>query len=232
VVLALAGLATWALINRQTAVKESNTAIANESRALAALSETAIGTSNPHNARKLAIAAWPRSNSDAMPRPLLHRTVRALSKATRWCGCLICSTLVQSMAPQGGAPHPVLVQRRNRPIVGCRHRSVRLWDAATGAPIGAPMKHDGRVTGAAFDDTGRRILSWSYDGTIHLRDATTAARGGVRMKHDLKIMLAAQPVDFRKSVHTLSALVSEALRANPYCGDVFIFRSKRSQRVS
>jgi len=28
-------------------------------------------------------------------------------------------------------------------------------------------------------------------------------------------MLAAQPVDFRKSVHTLSALVSEALRANP-----------------
>jgi transposase len=48
---------------------------------------------------------------------------------------------------------------------------------------------------------------------------------------DLKIMLATQPVDFRKSVHTLSALVSEALRANPYCGDVFIFRSKRSDRV-
>jgi transposase len=44
-------------------------------------------------------------------------------------------------------------------------------------------------------------------------------------------MLATQPVDFRKSVHTLSALVSEALRANPYCGDVFIFRSKRLDRV-
>ncbi|WP_375293257.1 IS66 family insertion sequence element accessory protein TnpB [Bradyrhizobium sp. sGM-13] len=44
-------------------------------------------------------------------------------------------------------------------------------------------------------------------------------------------MLAAQPVDFRKSVHTLSALVSEALRANPYCGDVFVFRSKRMDRV-
>jgi len=27
---------------------------------------------------------------------------------------------------------------------------------------------------------------------------------------------------FRKSVHTLSALVSEALRTNPYCGDVFV----------
>jgi transposase len=53
----------------------------------------------------------------------------------------------------------------------------------------------------------------------------------ISFRADLKIMLAAQPVDFRKSVHTLSALVSEALRANPYCGDVFIFRSKRSDRV-
>ena len=47
----------------------------------------------------------------------------------------------------------------------------------------------------------------------------------------LNAVLAAQPVDFRKSLHTLSALVSEALRANPYCGDVFVFRSKRMDRV-
>lgn len=44
-------------------------------------------------------------------------------------------------------------------------------------------------------------------------------------------MLATRPVDFRKSVHTLSALVSEALRANPYCGDLFVFRSKRMDIV-
>jgi transposase len=49
---------------------------------------------------------------------------------------------------------------------------------------------------------------------------------------ELKIMLAMQPVvDFRKSVHTLSALVSEALHADPYCGDIFVFRSKRADRV-
>jgi transposase len=29
----------------------------------------------------------------------------------------------------------------------------------------------------------------------------------------------------------MSALVSEALRADPYCGDVFVFRSKRADRV-
>jgi transposase len=50
----------------------------------------------------------------------------------------------------------------------------------------------------------------------------------IGFRADLKVVLAAQPVDFRKSVHTLSALVSEALRANPYCGDVFVFRTKRA----
>jgi transposase len=54
----------------------------------------------------------------------------------------------------------------------------------------------------------------------------------IALRSDLKVVLAAHPVDFRKSVHTLSALVSEALRANPYCSDVFVFRSKRAQRVS
>ena len=53
----------------------------------------------------------------------------------------------------------------------------------------------------------------------------------IALRADLKVVVATHPVDFRKSVHTLSALVSEALRANPYCGDVFVFRSKRSDRV-
>jgi hypothetical protein len=53
----------------------------------------------------------------------------------------------------------------------------------------------------------------------------------IAFRADLKIWVAAQPVDFRKSIHTLSALVSEVLRANPYGGDVLVFRSKRSDRV-
>lgn len=46
-----------------------------------------------------------------------------------------------------------------------------------------------------------------------------------------QVVLAAQPVDFPKSVGKLSALLSEALRANPYCGDVIVFRSERVDRV-
>lgn len=53
----------------------------------------------------------------------------------------------------------------------------------------------------------------------------------IAVRSDLKVVMATQPVDFRKSVHTLSALVSEALRVSPYCGNVFVFRSKRADRV-
>lgn len=48
---------------------------------------------------------------------------------------------------------------------------------------------------------------------------------------DMKVVVAAQPVDFRKGVHGLVALVASALKADPYCGDVFIFRSKRMNRL-
>jgi len=54
----------------------------------------------------------------------------------------------------------------------------------------------------------------------------------IALRSDLKVVLATQPVDFRKSVHTLSALVGEALRASPYYGDVFVFRSKRADWCS
>ena len=49
---------------------------------------------------------------------------------------------------------------------------------------------------------------------------------------DLKVMVATQPIDFRKGVHSLVALVAKALKADPYCGDVFVFRSKRPDHVT
>ena len=48
---------------------------------------------------------------------------------------------------------------------------------------------------------------------------------------DLKVVVASKPIDFRKGVNGLVALVADALKADPYCGDVFVFRSKRSDRL-
>ena len=47
----------------------------------------------------------------------------------------------------------------------------------------------------------------------------------------MRILLAAQPVDFRKGMDGLAALVQQALQADPFAGDVFIFRPKRADRV-
>ena len=47
----------------------------------------------------------------------------------------------------------------------------------------------------------------------------------------VRILLAAQPVDFRKGMNGLAALVQQALHADPFAGEVFIFRPKRADRV-
>ncbi|WP_245287077.1 IS66 family insertion sequence element accessory protein TnpB [Bradyrhizobium sp. Tv2a-2] len=45
------------------------------------------------------------------------------------------------------------------------------------------------------------------------------------------MFVATQPIDFRKGVHGLVALVAEELSGKPYSGDVYVFRSKRSDRL-
>lgn len=44
-------------------------------------------------------------------------------------------------------------------------------------------------------------------------------------------MVASKPVDFRKGMDSLAALVMQVLAFDPFTGDVFIFRSKRSDRL-
>lgn len=43
--------------------------------------------------------------------------------------------------------------------------------------------------------------------------------------------VATQPVDFRRGVHGLATLVAQARGADPYGGEVFVFRSKRNDRI-
>ena len=47
----------------------------------------------------------------------------------------------------------------------------------------------------------------------------------------VRVLVATKPVDFRKGVDGLVALVQEHLRDNPFSGAVFVFRSKRADRV-
>jgi transposase len=44
-------------------------------------------------------------------------------------------------------------------------------------------------------------------------------------------MVATKPVDFRKGMEGLAALVREAMGADRFCGTVYVFRAKRADRV-
>ena len=47
----------------------------------------------------------------------------------------------------------------------------------------------------------------------------------------IRVMVATVPVDFRKGMDGLAVLVQEALRRDPFSGDIFVFRAKRLDRV-
>lgn len=47
----------------------------------------------------------------------------------------------------------------------------------------------------------------------------------------LKVMVATKPIDFRKGAISLAALVEHELGLKPFSGVVFIFRSKRANRI-
>jgi transposase len=47
----------------------------------------------------------------------------------------------------------------------------------------------------------------------------------------VKVMVATKPVDFRRGADGLAALVREQLRDDPFSGTIFVFRSKRADRL-
>jgi transposase len=48
---------------------------------------------------------------------------------------------------------------------------------------------------------------------------------------NIRVMVATKPVDFRKGSEGLAALVRETMRLDPFSGVVYVFRSKRADRV-
>ena len=47
----------------------------------------------------------------------------------------------------------------------------------------------------------------------------------------MRVLVATKPVDFRRGADSLAALVREQLRHDPFSGTIFIFRSKRADRL-
>ena len=77
-------------------------------------------------------------------------------------------------------PEPVLAfSPDQRTAVTVHGRTLRLWDAASGEPRGAPMQaHTGAVNSAAFSPDGTLLASVADDATLRVWDARTGAPRG------------------------------------------------------
>ena len=53
----------------------------------------------------------------------------------------------------------------------------------------------------------------------------------IMSRTEIQVLVATTPVDFRKQADGLAAIVQQALSADPFCGAVYVFRSKRLDRV-
>ena len=62
--------------------------------------------------------------------------------------------------------------------------TLRLWDAATGAAIGEPLRNEAHFFGALYSPDGTRVLSWSNDGSLWFWDAETGAAIGKPLRHE------------------------------------------------
>jgi transposase len=47
----------------------------------------------------------------------------------------------------------------------------------------------------------------------------------------VKVLVATRPVDFRRGADSLAAVVREQLQHDPFSGTIFIFRSRRADRL-
>lgn len=47
----------------------------------------------------------------------------------------------------------------------------------------------------------------------------------------VKVFVATRPIDFRKGIDGLALAVQEMFGLDPFCGAVFVFRSKRADRI-
>jgi len=47
----------------------------------------------------------------------------------------------------------------------------------------------------------------------------------------VKVFVATRPIDFRRGIDGLSLAVQEMFGLDPFCGAVFVFRSKRADRI-
>ncbi len=87
-----------------------------------------------------------------------------------------------------------------RIVTACDDGTVQQWDAATGQPIDAPLRHEKAVWSAAYSPDGARLVTACDDGTVQQWDAATGQRIGQPLRHEQEVTSAAYSPDGKRIV--------------------------------
>jgi eukaryotic-like serine/threonine-protein kinase len=68
-------------------------------------------------------------------------------------------------------------------VTGGRHYAAQLWDAGTGKPLTAPLRHQNTVVAVAFSPDSKTLLTGSWDKTAQLWDVATGKPLGPPLRH-------------------------------------------------
>ena len=82
-------------------------------------------------------------------------------------------------------------------LTGSEDMTARLWDAATGLPLLAPLHHDGPVTLVAFSPDGQTVITGGWDRVARLWDSTTGRPVAPPLRHDGRLRALAISADGR-----------------------------------
>ncbi|OBH95466.1 TIR domain-containing protein [Mycobacterium sp. E2733] len=101
-----------------------------------------------------------------------------------------------------------------RMVSGSGDKTLRVWNAGTGAPIGTPLAgHTGPVDSVAFSPDGQRIVSGSEDTTLRLWNAETGAPIGAPLTgHTGPVTSVAFSPDGRRIVSAGSTIADGTVR--------------------
>ena len=93
-----------------------------------------------------------------------------------------------------------------RIVTASEDKTARLWDAATGKPIGEPLKgHEKAVSSAAFSPDGKRIVTASMDKTARVWDVETGKPIGEPLRGHADALVSAAFSPGGKRVLTTSS---------------------------
>ena len=76
-------------------------------------------------------------------------------------------------------------------------------------------------------------MDWLWRGHQDDRGGAASLEGQhvIGLSGTVRVLVATNPVDFRKGAEGLAALVREQMQADPFSGAVYVFRAKRADRV-